>query len=764
MKKDLAVEISFFFITLAILVFNLWSFLTGKTSFLHDNLYWEVPVFHYFAESLLNGYLPLWNPYEHGGEPFYPILGVPRLFDPTDPLTVWIGGHFTHNLLLLTHWARFAKIIITLLGAYFCIRPWVKSLPGRVAFFPILFLSYYAIGSFRQQAHIALFAGIPWVLFYFQRIIFFDDKRLFNWLALGAFLGLNWQFYHFAPIWTLFLFIGIGLFSFYREGLKRLWDKRLALTAGICFAMMGPSIFLYFTQDRYVFPARMLPKDYQTRTPLRSPDNNEGGAESIVSGVRIPYAAAYYSGTVGNTEFLLQPLIPDTAYFVDQTLSVKWRFYADCSAYIGVLTWALALLGLFLDRANPACRVWGTCLFGMGLLLLGKGGAIHQLFYGIYPPISAIRHTRMLMPVALFPLLLLAARGWEVGRLSLFPSVKSMFGALGLGGALIFTMREMNQDWAWIILIPMGVIFYVVFRKDSGTDKFWAVLLGTGVAAGVMAPNHLIYFILAQISLVLFLGWQWRKLSPWFLVFFLFFDYHHHLKMNRPLYGTRASPVEHMGIPLDAQKPVFPETRVPYVSDWISDPQSIRYLSVISRIPTAFSTPFAHPKEIDTFEKALKAERWSTFLLPRTYFDLIHSPVSVEKMAKAFAIGSSTLKFNGPKGNKWSREVLDYNPNHLTVRVKTEQDGNLFWSDGYAPEWRATVDGKAIPVQLALGHFKAVAVPAGEHTIEFKFVPVFYLLSLALFYLVFFGSLLWVPFFAFVKGFSTVRLPEPVPA
>ncbi len=744
MKKNTALEFVAYFLTLSVLFYDLWDFLCAKTTYLHDNLYWDVPLFHFFADSLLNGHLPLWNPYEHGGEPFYPLLGVPRLFDPIDSITVLAGGAFTHNLLLLAHWARIAKTIAVLTGAYLCIRPWSKSLAGRIAFLPILFFSYFAIGSFRQQAHLALFASVPWVIFFLQRIVFFDDRRMFNWLALGAFLGLNWQFYHFASIWVFLLFFILGLLLFYREGIGRLWDKRLIASALVCLGMMGPFLFLLHTQDRYVYPPRMLPKDYESRRSIRSPENIERGPDSFMPGVRIPYSAAYYSGTVGTLETLLQALVPDAAYFSNGNISPKWRFYADSSSYLGILVWGLALIGLCLDGRNPFRKVWGICFFATALFVLGKGGGVQQLLYYVYPPVSAFRHTRIYMAVALFPLLILAARGFEIECRRLWPSGLSLaYGGL-VAALLIFAMKVVDADWAWTVLIPSGLLFYWGLRKVAPETRFWSLFLGTGVAAGTLAPNFLVYLLFALVAFLVFLTWQWRKWGVWIMVLFLFFDYHHHLKKNSLLYESPI-PLTEIGVDLEARKPVFQEARYLYAANIGVDPQSIRYLATLYRRATAFSTPMGDPEEIDSFARILGSQRWTSFLLPRTYFELIHSDIPVEKLERAFAIGSSTLLFEGPKGKAWRREVLDYNPNKLVVRIRNEGKGTLFWSDGYAPEWKATVDGKPVPISLAWGHFKSVPVPEGDHVVEFKYEPLLFLISGALFYLSFFGALIWVP-------------------
>lgn len=61
--------------------------------------------------------------------------------------------------------------------------------------------------------------------------------------------------------------------------------------------------------------------------------------------------------------------------------------------------------------------------------------------------------------------------------------------------------------------------------------------------------------------------------------------------------------------------------------------------------------------------------------------------------------------------------------NHLTVTVTTEEEAKLVWRDSWFKWWRATVNGKPVPIEKYLGAFKAVAVPRGESTVTFTFRP-----------------------------------------
>ncbi|HEY4688280.1 MAG TPA: YfhO family protein [Anaerolineae bacterium] len=62
-------------------------------------------------------------------------------------------------------------------------------------------------------------------------------------------------------------------------------------------------------------------------------------------------------------------------------------------------------------------------------------------------------------------------------------------------------------------------------------------------------------------------------------------------------------------------------------------------------------------------------------------------------------------------------------PNTVTIRAASQADGYLILADTWYPGWRARVDGQPVAVLRANVAFRAVAFPAGEHTIEFRYEP-----------------------------------------
>ena len=65
-------------------------------------------------------------------------------------------------------------------------------------------------------------------------------------------------------------------------------------------------------------------------------------------------------------------------------------------------------------------------------------------------------------------------------------------------------------------------------------------------------------------------------------------------------------------------------------------------------------------------------------------------------------------------------QILKYSANEVKIRVKANKECFLVLTDNYHPIWECEVDGVPAKIYLADFAFRAVRVPAGEHTVKFR--------------------------------------------
>lgn len=74
--------------------------------------------------------------------------------------------------------------------------------------------------------------------------------------------------------------------------------------------------------------------------------------------------------------------------------------------------------------------------------------------------------------------------------------------------------------------------------------------------------------------------------------------------------------------------------------------------------------------------------------------------------------------------------IENYQPESVRMTTDSNVPKLLFLSDAYDAGWQATIDGKKTPVYRADYDFRAVAVPAGKHTVEFRYSPMSFRIGL----------------------------------
>lgn len=88
-------------------------------------------------------------------------------------------------------------------------------------------------------------------------------------------------------------------------------------------------------------------------------------------------------------------------------------------------------------------------------------------------------------------------------------------------------------------------------------------------------------------------------------------------------------------------------------------------------------------------------------------------------------IDGSKFKASAPEYDSSSRIALvEHKPNYLKYEAETQTTNLAVFSEIYYPEgWTATIDGKDASILRVNYVLRAVEIPAGKHTIEFRFAP-----------------------------------------
>ncbi len=88
-----------------------------------------------------------------------------------------------------------------------------------------------------------------------------------------------------------------------------------------------------------------------------------------------------------------------------------------------------------------------------------------------------------------------------------------------------------------------------------------------------------------------------------------------------------------------------------------------------------------------------------------------------------------------PKGSFREPEarIMQRDSTEILVRTTSSKPAFLVLTDTWYPGWSAIVDGAPVSVLRANYSFRAVAIPAGMHNVQFRYIPVLFYVGLALF-------------------------------
>ncbi|MDI6740267.1 MAG: hypothetical protein QME74_07875 [Candidatus Edwardsbacteria bacterium] len=689
------------------------------------------------------GQLPLWFPRVYGGVPtvdpgaadmFYPSTMLLRLLMPAHQMTAW---------------NYFLSVCLAGIGTFLFLRHFkltgTASLIGAISYmFTGATVSLIFAG---HDGKIMVAAWLPWMLLAVDQTI--QTEKLLWALLAGLVIGCSLQTGHVQMSYYLLLaglLMAVGRTSVI---LRRSFSApRLLRYAGLGAVTVVLGFALYAVQalpirSYMTHSPRGEDKGYQYATSYSMPP------EEIVN-----IAWPEFSGLVDNGS----DESPTRWYWGRRDLKLH-------TEYIGVFPLLLVLIGLAYSRRRKL--KWFLAALGCCALVVAFGGftPLYRLVYSLVPLMSKFRSPAMIFNTFSFAMAALVALGAQAliygdcrkkltlwlgaaaGGLLLFGVIFSAakdgmtrllesFAARGWGAqalwngypemvkgywiafllfaaaaAMVVLLARRKMPLAWWSLIVVALIFLELWRVDSRFIKL------------VAPPEQ--YFAKDEIVSVLEKDTTIHRVWPLQV---------HQSGNYLTLFGVQLAGGEHPN-PLRRYNEfagATPKRILPDFHNLIQHPQFLHLLGVKYLLTQG---PIEHPDFVlhdSCYGGKVRIYR-NTKALPRVWLAGNYEVIGRDEQilsrmqrpdfdpAQTVILEQSLPGFPPQPKLAGSAEVTRYAPNQVTVAVNAGTPSLLVMSDNHFPAWKAFVDGQPAECYRADYTFRAVAVPAGAHTVEFKF-------------------------------------------
>ncbi|HEX5724564.1 MAG TPA: YfhO family protein [Longimicrobiaceae bacterium] len=731
------------------LLYFLPAFLPGQGIYGTDYLAGGYPFQEFISARFAAGELPKWVPYVYGGLPFYsspgngyhPVRLLAELLLPTSRILVFVfwfhfgvaglGMYLLARELGCRRWVAFvAGIAFQFTGIT---HSWVfAGHDGRVMVVTLAPLFFYFLHRGIRTGRVAPFAGAALALGF--ALLSFQIQNTYYLLLAGA-------------AWAVFSLVRLGAFRRGAAAAGKAVGLGLAAVAfGFLLAAVNFLPFLDYVEDS---PRGGGGRGYEFSTSYSMPPQD-------LLGLAVPEQVG---SSVGDPE-TGAPLFP--AYHGGRT---EFKLHTE---YVGAFVLVLLAVGAWYSRRS---RYWWF-FAGLGLvfltLALGGNTPLYRLYYAVLPGIKQFRAPDLAYYVLAFSLITMAALTLERlaelraaararrpvpgadaeprDSLSLAPllaagvAVLAVLGAGALGGqsaeaAALGGGLSPAQGWLRFAVFA-GLIAAALWLWLSGRMGNRAAL--AALALLTLADLWIIdrkFFhvgdapeaVFAEDDVAAFFKNQRERSRVWVVpgqsAWPRWADY-------PMVHGIDQAGGEHPN-PLQRWYDFVGAGEQSYV-DWhnFTDPRflaaaNVRWLVISSEVQVPWLREAYRGTSALVYENA--------FALPRAYLvpevAVVSHPDSVlprlqspEWDPRRTAVVEARAPLALPGGPlEGSAQVTAYEPDRVVVRARASRPALLVLADNMYDGWQATVDGRAAEIHRTNHTFRGVVVPAGEHTVEFRF-------------------------------------------
>lgn len=685
----------------------------GKTQIGIDLHTFALPQYELFASYIEAGELPAWNPYLGQGSPLIGDASIPIFYPMTlllfvfEPLTTLCLFPIIHGLILCV-------------GCYVLARQ-LQISPSGASFFTLVFVGG-GVGVCQSMTPMYLggVTWLPWALYFLSRYLRSQGHRAISVIA-GAFC---FSFIFLIGALEYCMIVGILALLFGGVVEKRWRGSAAALSLMALISMAMCALVL-------------LPMLYQL------PHSGRGSGLTIARAGRWSFSPAQLLGLISAAP-LSKGVVPRSWL----TIGASRPWFN--SVFMGVLPFTMLIVGFrgfFGDQRIRYCVLVIVLCFPLSL---GLYTPIYQFLFEYIPGVSSFRYpAKLFMPIS-FAFSLVATIGWENRRQSGVwkTGLKSLLVLLAI--AILLTMLFVPDYSTLLLLYPfvtcvilVGAVFYCPeqYQEKALLSIVVCELALSATLTLPFAPRDLFS---QPPPVAQYLS---NRLSeeparidhlPGVMKFQVNGDSNSSALNQDFIFRSSLSvnagmPYKIGGVqvfsPLKSRR--WSKLRDRLLSEGQSGIFYSRFFGVNYIVYTDADTGTA----VRAIKPILQTGPWKigTCLVKAPWaaiYDRVKGRKDLESSLDELSLGSfdardATVIEGVPEmagtGIVARVQRQSYHYDRVELSYDSPKSGYLVLRDAYHPSWIAEVDGEAVQIHPADAIFRAIPVPAGKHSVVFRY-------------------------------------------
>lgn len=707
---------------------------------------WKV----FLSKMFRGGQIPLWNPYNLFGVPFL-ASSTTQVFDLTNAAYLWLSPRQAFDVVMLL------KPIVAGVGIVWLLHHYGVSVGGQA----IGAVSYMLNGAFVGNAHFGWMTGawmwMPFVVVFLERACAHRATRDMSCASLC--LGAAHLAGDIQISLQILLCLGLWATASTWTGVKTVLPGRwraLAVVAAVL--VVGSAV----AAIQFVPTAELMAQGFS-----RSYSFGDWFDQWPHILLRLPFVASFaLPGFFGH----------HTIYSPVTALGINW---SDLTyGYVGLLPFILAGIAAF-NQERAVIRTWTVVALGC-LTVVFLTPLVVILYYRalivwcfavavlagfgfdrlLVMPEAVRRRMEAWLGITALALIAGIATLWIVSRITepmYFPVAERYIRARVTNSESLFRfnanfyVEKARNTFRYFritnpnLLTPVGVLLALAAALGALRRRRASTFQVTAIVVGLTALDLLV-FTSSYVPVVSLEKWPLYPQTG--ALRFLSAD-HSLFRVESAALASVDPPILHFeaNIVADLQASggcgSLNYSRTERFNEFFDgarrgpDPERFPHVVALSNIKYVLTKTLTLPTkqyrlvyddEIKVYEtrdvmpRAYMVRRYRV-LQPEAVLELIktgfdqRSEVLLEHAPVALPLDSAETAFNS------AVTVELYTPREVLVRSRADSGGLVVLSDTNYPGWTAKVDGVQAEVLNANYIFRAVAVPAGTHTIEFSYRP-----------------------------------------